>query len=182
MPGLDWISADAASAYPADLGVEKAVRHLLFLKPDVLIVLDDVKTSKIQNLELRFHPEQPATRLVGDIFVARGAKTTLRVAPLTEDGVVASYDETKAMDERQGTDGKLRTVHLSKVTSAWRNAVALSWGASPATVNLLRIGDRWKFQAGDRIVEFNWSTSEACTYQQGQQTSCGLLPTAPSLF
>jgi hypothetical protein len=181
-PALDRISADAAGAYPASLGLEQAVRHVLFLKPDVLIVLDDVKASKAQPLELRFHPEHAATRLPGDVFVARGAKTSLRIAPLTQDGVIATYKETNALDERQGDDGLLRSVRLNRTAAAWRNAVALSWGSTPEIVTLTRVADVWKLRAGARNVDFNWSTGEACFYRQGETPACGTPPVAPDLM
>ena len=73
-PAIDLMTGDATQTYPKELGVERAVRHLLFLKPDVLIVLDDIKTTKPQPLELRFHPEQAATRLPAGAFVADGRK------------------------------------------------------------------------------------------------------------
>lgn len=179
---LDLMTGDATQAYPKDLGVERAVRHLLFLKPDVLIVLDDIKTTKPQPLELRFHPEQAAVRLPAGAFVADGARTTLRIAPLTDDGVIATYGEVAALGDRQGTDGRLRVVRLTKSASAWRNAVALSWGRPPASVSLMRVGDRWKFEAAGRIVEFDWATSEACSYKVGEPPTCGAPPSAPDLL
>ena len=39
---LDHITGDATEAYPRDIGLRHYVRHLLFLKPDVLIVVDDI--------------------------------------------------------------------------------------------------------------------------------------------
>ena len=51
---LDHIVGDATAAYPADLGLERLQRHLLFLKPeDVLIVADDVQLKEPKELELR---------------------------------------------------------------------------------------------------------------------------------
>ena len=41
-PQYDHIAADVAQAYPRSLGLKRFVRHLLFIKPDVLLVLDDV--------------------------------------------------------------------------------------------------------------------------------------------
>jgi hypothetical protein len=147
----------------------------------VLIVLDEVTTSKPQPLELRFHLEQTATRLPGDVFVAKGPTTTLRIAPLTQYGMVATYDETRALDARQGADGMLRTLHLGHAGPSWRNAVAFSWGAAPATVSLTRNADLWRFETGDRVADFDWTTSEACSYEKGKPSTCGAAPAARDL-
>ena len=41
-PQYDHIAADVAPAYPGSMGLTRFKRHLLFIKPDVLVVLDDV--------------------------------------------------------------------------------------------------------------------------------------------
>ena len=72
-----------------ELGLQRFVRHLIFVKPDVLIVADDILLDKPSPLELRFHPEQQAERLA-TAFVAKGAKAVLRIEPLSTDGVHVS--------------------------------------------------------------------------------------------
>ena len=48
---------DPTDAYAPGLGLQQFVRHLVFLKPDVLIVADEIRTKRESELELRFHPE-----------------------------------------------------------------------------------------------------------------------------
>ena len=85
-PAMDQITSDAAEAYPRNLGLRRFVRHLIFVKPDVLIVADDILLDKEAPLELRFHPEQEAVR-DGNVFLAKGKRATLRLEPLAAEGV-----------------------------------------------------------------------------------------------
>ena len=79
---VDQMTGDAAAAYPPGLGLRRHLRHLVFLKPDVLLVCDEVRTDKPRRLELRFHPESRQAERDGKAFVMRGAKSILRLEPL----------------------------------------------------------------------------------------------------
>ncbi|MHB9031366.1 MAG: DUF4962 domain-containing protein, partial [Candidatus Latescibacterota bacterium] len=57
-PELNIIVGDVTPAYPHEAGLKRFVRRLLFLKPDILIVADDIDLDRHRALELRFHPEQ----------------------------------------------------------------------------------------------------------------------------
>ena len=65
----DHIIGDATAAYPRALGLRRYVRHLFFLKPDVLIVCDDILLDQPHSLELRFHPESGSAMRDGQAFV-----------------------------------------------------------------------------------------------------------------
>lgn len=42
---VDYIVGDATSSYPAALGLTRFHRHLLYLRPDLVVVLDDMRSS-----------------------------------------------------------------------------------------------------------------------------------------
>ncbi|MGA2860086.1 MAG: DUF4962 domain-containing protein [Candidatus Sulfotelmatobacter sp.] len=42
-PGYDYVVGDVTHAYHPALGLDRFVRHLLFIKPDILLVADEVK-------------------------------------------------------------------------------------------------------------------------------------------
>ena len=46
-PELDHISGDATEAYPRDIGLRRYIRHLIFLKPEVLIIIDDIELDEV---------------------------------------------------------------------------------------------------------------------------------------
>ncbi len=163
-PALDHVAGDAAEAYPAGLGLERFMRHLLFVKPDVLIVADDIALDAARELEIRFHPEHAAVRASDGSYLARGKKSLLRLDPLTPEGVNVSAEDVRVSAWYESTRRSLFTIRLRESAGEWRNAVALSWapsGAEPARVTLDREGDAWTFRSGQRVVELDWASGEA---------------------
>jgi hypothetical protein len=78
-PEVDFISGDATEAYPKNTGLLHYRRHLIFMKPDVLIIIDDIKLKKEKELELDFHPEQQQAERDGNVFVLKGEKASLLI-------------------------------------------------------------------------------------------------------
>lgn len=157
-PDMDYLVGDATAAYPAQLGVKRFRRHLLFVKPNVLIVLDDIALDQAKPLELRFHPEPQQSLQEGNAFISRGPKAALRVEPLTTDGVQVSAAIVSGED-RNSKPLPMYTVRLQANRAQWRNATALSWCATdqqPVAVTLQQNGDTWTFTAGDWHVTFVW--------------------------
>ncbi|MFQ6132384.1 MAG: DUF4962 domain-containing protein [Armatimonadota bacterium] len=163
-PELDHMTGDATEAYPRDLGLRHYVRHLLFLKPDVLIVVDDIELDEPAPLELRFHPEQAKAEREGGAFIIGGGRSVLRLEPLTTEGVDASAEDVAAEGRHGERDETMFTVRLSTTASRWRNAVAVSWagaGEEPPTAALRTDADTWTFAVEDRVVALDWETGEA---------------------
>ena len=158
-PECDRLVGDATEAYPAALGVRRYVRHLLYLKPDVLIVCDNITLDQPRDLELRFHPESRANAREGRAFFFQTKRSTLRLDPLTPDQVSLSVEDLAAADRHGGKSDTLFTVRLGKKAQSWRNAVALSWskaGTPPKKVSLKADGESWQFSAGDRDLKLDW--------------------------
>ena len=159
---FDHMEGDATAAYAPGLGLQQFVRHLVFLKPDVLIVADEIRAEGDSELELRFHPE---TDLVaqGTAFLSRGPRGALRIEPLTSDGVQISAGLWPPAVSKEQSEMTMTTLRLLTRRHSWRNVVALSWssaGSEPAPVTLKRDHDRWTFRSGLRKLILDWSTSQ----------------------
>ena len=166
-PELDRITGEAAGAYPPGLGVKKFVRHVLFLKPDVLIVADDIALGGAKKLDLFFHPEQIPTVQPDGSYRAEGKRAALRLEELTPEGTTASV-ATQALPPSHShiekTPDNLSAVVIEKTAAAWRNAVALSWSAAsqePVRVALKQDGARWTFTANGRRATLDWDAPPA---------------------
>ena len=164
-PQIDEITGDATEAYSADLGIKRFVRRIAFIKPNVLIVADDIELSRPRALELRFHTENKPS-VQGDSstrFVAEGKQSRLSLELLTPDGVAATTEVTKTQGER-GSGAEMHVVRLQKSADRWQNVVALSWSpkeaspplspkeADPPRVSMRRQGDRHIFSVGGKDV------------------------------
>jgi len=164
-PVMDHIAGSASEAYPAGLGLKKFERHLLFIKPGILIVVDFVETDRPGTLALLFHPEATDIRKDGRVVTARGKTARLRLESLTPDAVRLTTGTVRIRrgEEKHGAE-TMPEVRLEKRGSRWRNATAFSWSAGaaePARVTLAANGDTWAFTAGDRIVELDMRSGTA---------------------
>ena len=159
-PEFDHFAGDATQAYVPELGLTRYVRHVLFLKPDVLLIIDDIALDKPHALELRFHPEQERCERDGPSFVMLSKRSVLRVEPLVLDGVELAA-ETVASQGRHGEDSEMFAIRVSKNAQAWRSAVAISWtaqGKQPTKCRLEAAEDRWRIVAGQRQWLFQWAS------------------------
>ena len=128
-------------------------------------MVDDVEAEAGHTVELRFHPQIPATA-EGGAYVSRGKRAVLRLEPLTTGDAQVTAGMLEAADmlrpardvglDKREDPHKLYTIRLESRQPVWRNAVALSWSAvdrQPVKVSLARSGKTWVFQAGSRAVE-----------------------------
>jgi hypothetical protein len=163
-PKLDEMVGEAAAAYPAELGLKRYTRRLLFLKPDTLIVVDDIELAQSAPLELRFHPEQQEATREGSAFIMHGKQSVLRLEPLTTEGVQVDAQQVSGEGRENERPLQMLTVQLRSERPRWRNAVALTWsaagGAVPARVSLQADGETWTFRVREQRLELNWRTGK----------------------
>lgn len=163
-PSFDHFAGDATEAYPKSSGLRRFVRHLIFLKPDVLIVADDIAVEASRTLDLFFHPEKPLARGEDGAFLGTSGKASFRFDPLTPEAVTASIEAQTGSNPHGGSGYKLSGIRLRTSTDHWRNAVALSWSAAtaaPARVVLKREAPAWRFSAGGAEMSLDWDRGEA---------------------
>ena len=156
--GVDEMTGDATQAYAKATGLKRYLRHVLFLKPDVVIVADEIELAEPHKLELRLHPRNRAAQGADGAYVARSSKSVLRIQSLTPEGVAISEGDLPAKD-REGKAVPLYGMRFEKEGSSWRHVTALSWsgaGGEPATVRLERDGGRWTVRAGSRSAVIHW--------------------------
>lgn len=163
-PRLDHFAGEATPAYATASGLKRYVRHLLFLKPDVVLVLDDIVADAPRDLELRFHPEATAGTQEGNTVLLPGKLANLRLQGLTPESVTTTLGDVAAAGRDGAAGPPMYTVALKTHRAAWRNAVALSWSAKdaqPVPVTMETAGNVWTFHAGERTVRFDWGTGKA---------------------
>ncbi len=160
---LDHIAGDAAAAYPPETGLKRFRRHLLFLKPDILIVVDDIRLNRNRDLELRFHPEQQEVERTGNTLLTVGEKAKLRIDVLTP-GSGGIFVGNIPFIDRKYVKNEFMTICLKHSGEIWRSAVAFSWSRKPeepVPVSLEEQGDIWVFKAGSETVRFDWKNGES---------------------
>lgn len=74
--GLDWAIADVAPAYEPAARLRRFLRHLIYVRPDVWVLVDELEAEVDSTFELRFHapaPFLPAEGGAWDMRVKTGA-------------------------------------------------------------------------------------------------------------
>jgi hypothetical protein len=161
-PQYDHIAGDVTQAYPPALGLTRFVRHLLFVKPDVLLVLDGVLCENPSEMELRFHPASTICELGGNSAVAAGERTMLQIDLLTPEDVTTRMERSPADNAAIGNDPVV--IRYMRTGRQWRNAVALSWAdiqKQPPTITLQAGASTWRFLLGGKTLTFGWQTGKA---------------------
>ena len=160
-PDLDRITGDATAAYPAQAGLKSFVRHLLFVKPNVLIVADDIKVDQAKNFTLYFHPENKPILQPDKSYLMTGESAQLQMNLLTPKGIQTAIIEQK-LNTSKNSVPNLTAITLQKSALQWRNIVAFAWckkGEKPTAITMKQRGDVSSFQIGDRFVELNWAVA-----------------------
>ena len=153
----DYIVGDATEAYSkAVTGLLKFERHIIFLRPDIMLVIDDVEANKESRFEVRYWPYSQTLYQQSDgAFFIPGQKADLRILPITNDEVNVS---SKDVITRHATP-KRNYISISKNNvKKWRNAVALSWSdkkSAPKFITAFEDGDTIDFNIEGQKVSVN---------------------------
>ncbi len=110
--------ADDASAYPASTGLRKFHRHLIYLKPSTVIIIDDIELAKPAKLELRFYPGGKLTATDEQNW----RSSALRIHS-TNAGVIA--EEAFVFNRKKSAPREY--IGISTHTASLTNAVILDW-------------------------------------------------------
>jgi hypothetical protein len=157
---FDLIVGDVTAAYPQRLGLEGFVRHLLFVKPGVLIVIDDIAVGKDRDLELRLHTESGDCKRDDSAYLMTGKQAVLRVDLLTPDDVEMSTADLPVRGSH-GKGSELFTIRFARHDARWQNAIVLSWaapGRESKRIGLVKSEHAWAFSVADKTFVFDWET------------------------
>ena len=79
---LDYVIADAAPPYQADARLTKFLRHVLYLKPDVWVLVDELAAEQPSTFEGRFHAPRPFTPAGESSWAMAAERGALRLTAL----------------------------------------------------------------------------------------------------
>ncbi len=112
--GFDYVAGEAAEAYPDGL-VDQFTRHILFAKPDLIIILDELETPEPETFDWWLHsPEEMQINGQGDIRVEVG-NAGAHVNMVAPEGLVLS--QTDQFDPPPRERVQLTQYHLTAETT-----------------------------------------------------------------
>jgi hypothetical protein len=160
---MDYMVGDAAASY-AEL--TRFQRHLVYLKPNVLLVIDDINANQVNDLKLLFHAEQTServTREAGGAYLVAGDRSLLRVDVLTPEDVTVNGADMDILNRSGVVADKKFTVSVGSSSAALRNVTAFSWSGLqevPVEASMVKAGEVWTITAGDTSIVLDWSSGE----------------------
>ena len=160
----DWIVGDATEAYRPECGVKQYIRQLIFLKPDILIVADEVELAAPGKLELLFHAERPCILQPDGSCLSRGESAALRAELLAPEGarLEPGTMPVRARHPDGRTDRVSPVLRFTAEAATLQTVVAFSCSAAsaePVRVTLRREGALRVFSFGNRSFSFDFRKS-----------------------
>jgi len=67
----DYVIGDAGNIYPASTGLKKFYRHLLYIKPDVILVVDELEAVRPVQFEWRLHAEESVEKIDNNYCIVK---------------------------------------------------------------------------------------------------------------
>jgi len=113
---FDVIVADAAAAYKPEARLVRYLRHLLYIRPDVWVLVDELEAEADSIFEQRFHTPMPVEYQGNHTYsleMTRGAMTVQSLAAFVRSGAVA-----KDSIEGIGANHPSRDIDLLTIANA----------------------------------------------------------------
>lgn len=139
---FDYMVGDATTSYKDQCELRKFLRHVIFIKPNAVIVYDQIEQEKGLEMELRFFTgsQKPVTNEDGSILF-EGQITDLLCSSLRP-SAMSSY-MVKRYD-RSNKDIDKMIVGFTSNSNIWENCVAFTWadkGSDISPVSLKQSGE-----------------------------------------
>ena len=98
----DYVIGDATEAYKREAGLRRFLRHILYLRPDCWVIVDELEAASPSTFELYFHADFPFSQQDARTYIVQGKKGALRLTALApEDAAAQSWRQPLV-----GTSGK----------------------------------------------------------------------------
>ena len=157
--GLDFVSGDATAAYEGKL--KRARRHVFFLKPDIVVLVDDLQAATPSTFQFMLHGQEE--------FKTDGTRLTLDRGKA---GVVVDYLSPVALKSRQwtGYDPPPDFKYLDSVKAA---RIPEQWHVETGTTDTatdLRVVTVMRVFAGGRAPQGEVRMTSNGAYEIGSAT------------
>ena len=91
-PDYDYIIGDAENIYPESSSLEKFLRHLVFIKPDIIVVIDELEAARPVQFEWRLNTEKGIKRAARHYYIAPNDDVVLDTHIVYPKDVVETID------------------------------------------------------------------------------------------
>jgi hypothetical protein len=147
----DELIGDATAAYRPEAGLTRFVRHVISLRPDCWVIVDDLEAAAPSTFELLFHGDFPFEKQDDRTFTLHGKQGALRVTALAPQDVAGKSWRQPLVHTSGKQEGELPALTLSNQAKAKQAVFVTVLEAYPAA-GAPRIQPRLERRSGDMIV------------------------------
>lgn len=169
---FDYIVGDGTEAYDPSLGLKKYIRHMLYIKPDIVVVADELETEEKSDLELRFIPESDISYKVDGGYVMAGKKTNVLITnPISDGGRLESNFIKYSADINNNTRDKL-AVSCKNSSDKWFNITVIQYapfGKRFERVTAERTEDGFLVHTENEAINVNTKAREVCIFESKEK-------------
>lgn len=137
-PAYDYWVGEGAAAYPSNSGLSRFDRHVLFVKPDVLVVIDDLEADEDAEFKLLWHPGAKPEPGRDGAYTASVAGATLKMQfVLSSEAQVALGERPYPVHPDPGNASGHRILQEISVTlkgKAANPAAVFAWASAGSAV------------------------------------------------
>ncbi|MBQ7839973.1 MAG: Ig-like domain-containing protein [Lachnospiraceae bacterium] len=156
--GYSYFVGDATEAYHPDYGLRKFERNVVLLEEEnVLLVVDNIKTSENKDLELRWFPESKNVTEAYGIYTVSGSNNVMKFYPLTEDTKTEFKDADVYITSADNQTEKAFIQTFNGVS--WQNAAAFAWSGAGENQTYVKYtegnANEHKFEVNGKIYTVN---------------------------
>ena len=151
--------ADGTEIYDAEsTGLEKFQRHFIFIKPGILIMVDDIETRKGENIpiELRYFPEvQTFASKNGTLYSFKGKKVNYTINPIILSNSAVCKDAVIPVEVRKGRFWDKLLICVESEEDKLIQPTVISWaekGKTPESVSLEVKDGKYYFKTSSQEI------------------------------
>ena len=153
---VDYWVGHGSACYLPSVGLTRFNRHVVFVKPDILVAIDDLAAAATADFTLLWHPSEPFVQVgTSQSFVASYDSTTLRATIVLPDGGSTALGTRDFYVQVSSTPVVVSELSVTiKSTSAQAGAL-FAWGAHSGAglVTLSRTSDLlWVIQTAEQTI------------------------------
>ena len=112
-PIFDYVIGDAYGIYPRDLGLRRFLRHVIYLKPDIFIIVDELETWAPSTFEWLLHYEGTLQKIAEDTFILTNGDVSLKIEVIFPHGFNYEIYQEKVVKSESKYERSLPTLKIS---------------------------------------------------------------------
>ncbi len=125
----DYVIGDADSIYPESAGLKKFYRHLIYIKPDVILIVDELEAELAVQFEWRLHAEESIEKVSNNYSIVKTGNVVMDSHLVYPSTIEAKIDGKflRVLPEKTNKTVIATVLHPRRITDAASEARVVSF-------------------------------------------------------